>query len=64
MPQVRQPAPACRGGVPGPKKTGDPDFLHMAPNRSACAAFIKENRMKSANANNLHRKSGKAHQTF
>jgi hypothetical protein len=43
---------------------GDPDFLHMAPNRSACAAFIKESRMKFANANNLHRKSGKAHQSF
>jgi hypothetical protein len=23
VPQVRQPAPACRGGVPGPKKTGE-----------------------------------------
>ena len=57
VPQVRQ-------GVPGPNKTGDPDFLHMAPNRSACAAFIKESRMKSANANKLHRKSGKAHQSF
>jgi hypothetical protein len=39
---------------------GDPDFLHEAPNRSACAAFFKESRMKFANANNLHRKSGKA----
>ena len=25
--QVRQPAPACRGSVPGPKKMGDPNFL-------------------------------------
>jgi hypothetical protein len=44
--------------VRGPKKTGDPDFLHEAPNRFACAAFSKESRMKFANANKLHRKSG------
>jgi hypothetical protein len=35
-----------------------PDFLHGAPPTSACAAFIKESRMKCANANKVHRKSG------
>jgi hypothetical protein len=64
VPQVRQPAPACRGSVPGPKKTDDPDFLVMAPNRSACAVPAGRDRMKFANANNLHRKSGEAHHSF
>jgi len=35
-----------------------PDFLHGAPPTSACAAFIKEIRMKFVNANQFHRKSG------
>ena len=35
-----------------------PDFLHGAPPTSACAAFIKESRMKFANARELDRKSG------
>jgi hypothetical protein len=35
-----------------------PDFLHGAPPTPACAAFIKESRMKCANASKLHRKSG------
>jgi hypothetical protein len=35
-----------------------PDFLHGAPPTPACAAFIKESRMKFANARKLHRKSG------
>src|SRR5882762_6299536 len=35
-----------------------PDFLHGAPPTLACAAFIKESRMKSANASKIHRKSG------
>jgi hypothetical protein len=35
-----------------------PDFLHEAPPTDACAAFIKESRMKSVNASNLDRKSG------
>jgi hypothetical protein len=35
-----------------------PDFLHGVPPTSACAAFIKESRMKFANASKLHRKSG------
>jgi hypothetical protein len=42
----------------GRKRRGDPDFLHAAPIRFACAAFIKESRMKFANANKPHRKSG------
>ena len=39
-------------------QAGDPDFLHEAPNRFACAAFGKESRMEFANANKLDRKSG------
>jgi hypothetical protein len=35
-----------------------PDFLHAAPPTDACAAFIKESRMKSVNAIKLDRKSG------
>jgi hypothetical protein len=35
-----------------------PDFLHGAPPTAACAAFIKESRMKFANASKLDRKSG------
>jgi hypothetical protein len=62
------------GFSPGPKgvKTGKsdrrgcarlfrpmvPDFLHEAPPTDACAAFIKESRMKFVNARKLDRKSG------
>jgi hypothetical protein len=35
-----------------------PDFLHGAPPTPACAAFIKESRMKFVNARKLDRKSG------
>jgi hypothetical protein len=35
-----------------------PDFLHGAPPTTARAAFLKESRMKCANANKLNRKSG------
>jgi hypothetical protein len=35
-----------------------PDFLHGAPPTPACAAFIKESRMKFDNASKLDRKSG------
>ena len=35
-----------------------PDFLHVAPPTDACAAFIKESRMKFVNARDLDRKSG------
>jgi hypothetical protein len=35
-----------------------PDFLHGAPPTPACTAFIKESRMKFANARKLDRKSG------
>jgi len=35
-----------------------PDFLHGAPPTPACAAFIKESRIKCANASTLDRKSG------
>jgi hypothetical protein len=36
----------------------DPDFLYVARSMTACAAFSKESRMRFANANKLHRKSG------
>jgi hypothetical protein len=38
-----------------------PDFLHEVLPTSACAAFIKESRMKFANASKFHRKSGVRH---
>ena len=40
-------------------RSSDPDFLHAAPDRFACAAFCKESRMKFARATKLHRKSGR-----
>jgi hypothetical protein len=36
--------------------TGHPNFLYAALDATACAAFIKESRMKFANQ--LHRKFG------
>src|ERR1700733_10293138 len=45
---------SSRGLTPSPS----PDFLHGAPPISACAAFVKESRMKCANASKVHRKSG------
>jgi len=35
-----------------------PDFLYAALDTTACAAFIKESRMKFVNATHFHRKSG------
>jgi hypothetical protein len=35
-----------------------PDFLYAALDTTACAAFIKESRMKLANVNQILRKSG------
>jgi hypothetical protein len=37
-----------------------PNFLYAAPGTTGCAVFIKESRMKFANATQLHRKSGGA----
>jgi hypothetical protein len=48
------------GGVPGPRKIGDPDFLYAALDAAAYAAFFEESRMKSPGATRLHRKSGKS----
>jgi hypothetical protein len=56
--------PQVRTSVPGPNKTGDPDFLHGAPPTSSCAAFIKESRMEFANANKVYRKSGGSPQSL
>ena len=49
--------PQVRLSVPGPNKTGDPDFLYAARDKTTCAAFSKESRMNFANATKLHRKS-------
>jgi len=38
----------------------DPDFLYVAPSKTACAAFSKESRMKFASAAKVHRKPGSA----
>jgi hypothetical protein len=57
-PRFAKPAPACRGAYLGRKRRGDPDFLYAALDRTACAAFIKESRMKCPEADTLHRKSG------
>jgi hypothetical protein len=38
--------------------SGNPDFLYAALDTAANAAFIKESRMKFANANKLDRKYG------
>jgi hypothetical protein len=35
-----------------------PDFLHGAPPTPACAAFIRESRMKCVSASKVDRKSG------
>jgi hypothetical protein len=49
----------------GRKRRGDPDFLYAALDTTACAAFIKESRMKFASATKLRRKSGGSpHQSF
>src|SRR3984957_2561231 len=46
------------GALPHLFRPTYPDFLHGAPPTPACAAFIKESRMKLANARKLDRKSG------
>ena len=60
-------APFKPGGIPvgvqwnptsREKRARYPDFLYATPSNAACAAFIKESRMKFANATNLDRKSG------
>jgi hypothetical protein len=50
----------CRGRNKSTLCHPDPDFLYVAPSMTACAAFSKESRMRFANANELHRKSGGA----
>jgi hypothetical protein len=35
-----------------------PNFLHAAPDKAACAPFLKERRMEFAEPTNLLRKSG------
>jgi hypothetical protein len=42
------------------EKDGRPGFPVRLLDTTACAAFIKESRMKCINAHKLHRKSGKA----
>src|SRR5271154_7465822 len=50
----------CRGRNKSTLCHPDPDFLYVAPSMTACAAFSKESRMRFANANKPHRKSGGA----
>jgi hypothetical protein len=50
----------CRGRNKSTLCHPDPDLLYVAPPMTACAAFGKESRMRFANANELHRKSGGA----
>jgi hypothetical protein len=49
---------ALEGASPRRFQPTYPDFLPRAPPTSACAAFIKESRMRFADANQLDRKSG------
>jgi hypothetical protein len=48
-----------RCGIPHLAKNerDTPNFLHAAPDMTACAAFIKESHMDFANAHKLHSKS-------
>ena len=48
------------GGIPHLAKNerDAPNFLHAAPDKTACAPFFKERRMKFAEPTRLHRKSG------
>jgi hypothetical protein len=49
-----------RCGIPylAKNERDTPNFLHGAPPTPACAAFIKESRMRLDNAGKLDRKSG------
>ena len=40
------------------RRVAPPDFLYVALDKAACAAFVKESRMNFASANQFHRKSG------
>jgi geranylgeranyl reductase family protein len=50
--------PVVRKVVRRIRLEGDPDFLYAALDTTARAAFVKESRMKLANAGKLYRKSG------
>jgi hypothetical protein len=52
------PAKNIGGASPSHFRPTYPDFLHGAPPTPACPAFIKESRIKCANASTLDRKSG------
>jgi hypothetical protein len=60
--KTRSPGPKVRGwhSSGGAKTTGDPGFLHIAPNRSTCAVPAGRERMKFANAKSPHTKAGEA----
>ena len=47
-----------RGIPPFAKSAKDPNFLHAAPRRAPCAAFIKESRMKFVGSPKPNRKFG------
>ena len=44
---------------PGEKCGADPDFLYAAPDQAACAAFVKESRIKCAKATSYTEIGGK-----
>jgi hypothetical protein len=43
-----------------PVTASDPDFLYAAPDQAACAAFVKESRIKCAKATNYTENPGEA----
>ena len=56
---IRKKLAVQRSGIPLKPKYGlTPISCHAVLERSACAPFIKERRMKCINATNLRRKSG------
>jgi hypothetical protein len=56
--------PGCKGATNGrpphlaKNQRDTPNFLHAAPDKTTCAPFFKERRMKSGEPNQLYRKSG------
>jgi len=59
-PEGRLPNVSPPGRAGSSVEDPDPDFLYVAPSKTACAAFSKESRMKLASAAEVRRKSGGA----
>src|ERR1700722_16861466 len=60
LPREQDGWPTFAPAYVGRKRWATRISCHGAPPTSACAAFIKESRMKFANANKVYRKSGGA----